>query len=178
MLRGRHSRVVRVGSRAVKVFIPDFNLNFWKEVYFLRELQPYGFVPRLYSYNAQKLEIVMEFIEGDYIKDFEFKSSEEWRVLERCFNACRLLDKLKIQKEEMHRPNRHIIVRNGVPYFVDFERAHYSKRPSNVTQFAIYAGKRLGICFEEIKEILRRYKAMYDEKSFKELLTRLAKKVK
>src|SRR3989344_8569931 len=51
----------------------------------------------------------------------------------------RTLDLLKLNKEEMHHPHKHIIVdRKGKPSLVDFERARIVSRPKNVTQFCQY----------------------------------------
>ncbi|AEA46624.1 hypothetical protein [Archaeoglobus veneficus] len=171
--RGRHSTVFRVGDRAIKRFKPGLEVNFRKEVYFLEKLQPYGFVPRLYGYDDRNLEIEMEFIEGQYIRDIDMGSEEGRKIVERCFEICYTLDRLGIQKEEMHRPDRHIIVRNGKPYFIDFERAHETSKPSNVTQFAVYVAKRLGVDFDDIKEVLGKYKLTYAEKDFEEILRKL-----
>ncbi len=164
--RGKHSIVFVEGERAIKKFRPGFELNFGKEVYFLKKLQQCNFVPRLYCWDEDKLEIAMEFIEGKLIRDVALEPP----VIKKCFNACRTLDTLGIQKEEMHRPDRHIIIRDDTPYFVDFERARETEKPSNVTQFAVYTAKRLGVCLEQIRELLSRYKLTYGERDFVEIL--------
>jgi len=47
------------------------------------------------------------------------------------------MDKMKINKEEMSHPHKHIIIDNKYkPVLIDFERAHYTINPSNVTQFS------------------------------------------
>ena len=49
------------------------------------------------------------------------------------------MDQSKLQKEEMHHPYKHIIVTpKNQPVLLDFERLHFSNRPSNVTQFVEY----------------------------------------
>ena len=50
------------------------------------------------------------------------------------------MDKLKINKEEMHRPYKHIVIeaKTKKPVLLDFERCHKSKEPVNVTQFSSY----------------------------------------
>ena len=45
------------------------------------------------------------------------------------------LDKIKVDKEEMHHPVKHVIVSKGIPHLIDFERTRYSQNPKNVTQF-------------------------------------------
>ena len=51
-------------------------------------------------------------------------------VLEQCF----VLDSLHVDKEEMHHPHKHILI-DKEPVLIDFERAHYTEKPQNVTQF-------------------------------------------
>ena len=46
------------------------------------------------------------------------------------------MDKLKINKEEMSHPQKHIIInKKNCPILIDFERAHHTIKPGNVTQF-------------------------------------------
>jgi len=164
--RGKHSTVFREGVKAIKKFKTGFELNFKKEIYFLKKLQQYDFVPRLYGWDEKELEVTMEFIEGNFIRD----TAPELVILRKCFNVCHTLDLLGIHKEEMHRPDRHIIIRDGIPYFIDFERARETRKPSNVTQFAVYAAKRIGVDFNQMREPLSRYKFTYSERDFVEIL--------
>ena len=47
-----------------------------------------------------------------------------------------IMDKLKINKEEMSHPQKHIIInKKNNPILIDFERSRYTIKPSNVTQF-------------------------------------------
>ena len=47
-----------------------------------------------------------------------------------------IMDKLKMNKEEMSHPQKHILVdKKNNPVLIDFERAHYTIKPGNVTQF-------------------------------------------
>ncbi|MBI2671237.1 hypothetical protein HYX18_04655, partial [Candidatus Woesearchaeota archaeon] len=52
-------------------------------------------------------------------------------ILIQCFT----LDKLNINKKELHRPVKHIIIKNNNPVMIDFERCYLSKKPKNLTQF-------------------------------------------
>lgn len=114
----------------------------YNEAQFLSRLQKYSFVPRLYS--ATEEIIVMEHIEGKEIFDFlETASKKEiLMVLKKIIDACLILDKLKITKEEMHHPVKHIIVDSKLRVvFIDFERCHYDDKPKNVTQFCQFLAK-------------------------------------
>jgi predicted Ser/Thr protein kinase len=47
---------------------------------------------------------------------------------------------LKVNKEEMHHPHKHILVcaknkKALIPVMIDFERCHLTSKPTNVTQF-------------------------------------------
>jgi len=182
IFRGKHSVVRVVGDKAIKRFHPHLELNFWKEARFLTQLQPYDFVPRVYRIDPDNLEIEMEFIKGDLIKDFllKYDAASIKQVLIKCFEICHLLDELKIQKEEMNHPDKHIIVSSLKPYFIDFERAHESSKPSNVTQFATYvtSSKIRKILKDKINipeknvilPIMKEYKKTYSRERFVELV--------
>ena len=46
------------------------------------------------------------------------------------------MDKLRINKQEMSHPQKHIIIeKSNNPALIDFERCKYTLNPSNVTQF-------------------------------------------
>jgi len=47
-----------------------------------------------------------------------------------------VLDKLGVNKEEMHHPYKHVLItKKQKPVLLDFERCHLSEKPKNVTQF-------------------------------------------
>ena len=172
VLRGRHS-VVRVqNGKVVKVFPPSLTLNFWKEVKYLLTLQPFGFVPKIYRFDPENLEIEMEIIKGVSIAELlEVGSREEvLEVLEKCMDICFKLDKMGIQKCEMNHPDKHIIVSHSRselrPIFIDFERAYDTKHPKNVTQFAVYIANRVEFLnlrenLMNFIELFREYKRKY-----------------
>ncbi|MBN2421416.1 methyltransferase [Candidatus Woesearchaeota archaeon] len=80
-----------------------------------------------------------EFAEGKHIGEFLEKSSkkEAKNVFLNVLNQCRELDKLKITKEEMTNPYKHVIIGKKIT-LIDFERAHFDSEPQNVTQFCQY----------------------------------------
>ena len=46
------------------------------------------------------------------------------------------MDKLNVDKEEMHHPVKHVIIgKNNKASLIDFERCHEVKKGKNVTQF-------------------------------------------
>src|SRR3989344_2388730 len=66
--------------------------------------------------------LVYEFVEGKYILDFLKKASkkEASKILKEVFRQLRIMDKLKVNKKEMHKPLKHIIIGKKV-VLLDFE---------------------------------------------------------
>ncbi len=159
--RGRHSVVYLTKKYAIKVFRKGFRYNFEKEVKFLRLLQPFGFVPKLYFVDPVDTKIVMERIRGKKIRD-EMNA----KVLERCLDICFILDTIGVHKEEMNHPDRHIIVSDKRVYFIDFERSVLTSKPANLTQFCTYL-RRWGV--EVQAELLATYKRKRRSEDFKRI---------
>lgn len=158
--KGKHSEVYIENGKAVKIFKPEFRYNFWKEVRYLTILQKKNFVPKLFSFDPKELKVEMEFVNGVFIRDFvkERDFDEVLVVLKRCLDICFYLDRMRVQKEEMNHPQKHIIVADRI-VFIDFERAYENPNPSNVTQFLEYVRKVTG--FKADIELVRRYKEFY-----------------
>ncbi len=175
-LKGKHSTVYVRGNRAVKVFKEGLSYNFWKEVSFLSYLQPWKFVPKLYSIDPEKLSVEMEYIKGKNLKDLRKTRKLEADLLISCLDICRTLDKLLIQKEEMNNPEKHIIFVENKPYFIDFERAVITYKPSNVTQFVSYIIRVTNLDFEIVSEV-KNYRKKFDDESYKELREKIFKKL-
>ncbi|MCX6706695.1 MAG: methyltransferase [Candidatus Woesearchaeota archaeon] len=105
----------------------------------LRLLNKYNIGPRiLFSGNNF---FVYEFVEGVFIPTLLEKASAKGIkiVLKRVFEQCNLLDRLKLKKEEMQNPYKHVIITKGnKPVLLDFERTRKTIKPHNVTQFCQY----------------------------------------
>jgi len=143
--------------------------------------------PKLIFYNERYL--IYEFIDGDFIIAFLEKAKKERikKVLVDIFNQLHILDKLKIDKEEMHHPPKHIIVSKTVlrPVLIDFERAHFTEKPKNVTQFIQYVvskrimdllnDKGIRIDREDLLYLAREYKTNYTNKNFDSILAAVKK---
>jgi len=166
-MRGKHSNVVVVDGKAIKVFHPSFRYNFWKEVRYLTVLQGRGFVPKLYGFNPKKLEVVMEFVDGVTIGDLVDSDSLDLGVFERCLDICFYLDRMRIQKEEMNHPHRHVLIKGDRVVFIDFERSHESKNPNNVSQFIVYLCGVFDVKIDsDLIDLIRDYKRYYDFKRY------------
>ena len=115
--------------------------------------------------------LIYEFIRGEFIKNLIQKASKKdiLRIFKNILEQCHKLDKLNIDKKEMTRPVKHIIIGKKIT-MIDFERAHYVKEPKNTTQFLQYIMKnkelleRKGIMInrEEIINVSKKYKKNKD----------------
>ncbi|MBI2559060.1 methyltransferase [Candidatus Woesearchaeota archaeon] len=105
------------------------------EAKWLEKLNKRKIGPKLIK--AENDYFVYNYIDGDFIADYIKKSNKTQikKIFKKIFNQMFALDKLKIDKEEMHHPLKHVIISKQKPYLIDFERTHYAKSPKNVTQF-------------------------------------------
>ncbi len=153
-MKGRHSKVYLVGPLAVKIFKPGLEANALKEWKFLRKLRRTGIAPIPYFKLGRM--VAMERIYG---KPVRMMTPAEFKASAPAFlKALHILDRLSIQKEECHRPDKHFIKTAGGVRLIDFERAREKARPSNVTQFL----QALDSAFPGIAGFGRQYKSDYD----------------
>lgn len=155
--------------------------------------------PKLYESNNNQL--IEEYIKGQTIEKFieeklkiESKNKQKnnkrqlIRVIKQILTQCRTLDKLKINKEEMSNPYKHILLNRQrahqkcaqqgrdkriilKPVMIDFERARYSESPTNVTQFFQYLMHHKMVQLnEKTKQKLKNYKTNPTEINYKELI--------
>ncbi|MCX6710164.1 MAG: methyltransferase [Candidatus Woesearchaeota archaeon] len=124
-----------------------------------------------------------EFLEGKRIIEFISSSKKDAvkKVLRKVFLELYSLDRMRLDKEEMHRPFKHIIIgKNLRVKMIDFERMHLSKSPKNVTQFCqflsstsiseILEKKGIFVKRSEIISILREYKKDFSKKSLEGII--------
>lgn len=139
------------------------------EAYWLNILNKHRIGPKLISFKDD--ELVTEFIEGGFLDDLIRKSKDK-KIIKDVFNQCYVMDKLKVNKFEMHKPIKHIIVtKNKKPVMIDFERCKFTNNPKNVTQFCQYL-LRFGfdINKEKLKDLLKEYKKDYNKKTFDKII--------
>ena len=110
------------------------------EAVMLKRLNQYGIGPRL-IFSGEDY-IVYYFVEGvmfpEFIKAGSFEDIQI--VLDKLFGQLQKLDELGVNKEEMHKPYKHILVneKNVNVVLIDFERAGFTQKPHNITQFIKY----------------------------------------
>ena len=69
----------------------------------------------------------------------------------------------------MHNPYKHIIVtEQTVPIFIDFERAHKTEKPQNVTQFCQYVLANKNLLAEKGLPVVDKKKMMGAAKEYKD----------
>ena len=115
------------------------------EINYLKILNKKGIGPELYFYDKKFTYFVYQYIEGDFFPIFlehQKKKNKTLikKIIKNVFTQCFRMDKLNVNKEEMHHPFKHIIIdkKTKKPILVDFERCHKSPEPVNVTQFSSY----------------------------------------
>ncbi len=129
---------------AVKVKRPESRAvgRLANEAKTLRAVNKKKIGPRLHL--ADKQFLVCEFIDGPaMVKWMETATkAQKNKVAKNILEQCFILDNMKLNKEEMHRPLKHIIISKKGPVMIDFERAYKTNNPHNVTQFCTFLMNR------------------------------------
>ncbi|RLE47956.1 hypothetical protein DRJ25_01025 [Candidatus Woesearchaeota archaeon] len=139
-----------------------------KEAKWLKFVNKHGLGPKFVM--SGKGFLVYRFVDGKPFKDWIVKASKSslkkavLKILDKCF----MLDKLKVNKEEMHRPLTNVLVtKDANPVLIDFERMYKTRKPHNVTQFCqflisnekLFRKKGFGFTKAKIISAASRYKS-------------------
>ena len=152
----------------------------YNEANFLKKLNKIGIGPKFIDFFNDSLNdsLVMEFVEGVLIEKFIVENNKKKivEVLKNILKQMFKLDKLGINKEEMSRPYKHIIIRKKDVVLIDWERANNTINPKNVTQFcqfltsskfgSLIAENGIIIDKKNIRKLANEYKQKLDKKSF------------
>ncbi|HLC88917.1 MAG TPA: HemK2/MTQ2 family protein methyltransferase [Candidatus Nanoarchaeia archaeon] len=143
------------------------------EVEWLKIINRYHLGPRLLFYGAEYF--VYEFVEGDFILDWINKNGKTKtkiaKMLADVLKQCFVLDQLQINKEELHRPLKHILVDNqDQPILLDFERCSQTDKPKNVTQLVEFLVRSKLIKREAVLSLLKEYKKNINPKNFEKII--------
>jgi len=146
------------------------------EAYWLKRLNKYNIGPKFIKFEDNTL--TREFVNGDEIINWIKKNKKQKikNILKKLFDQCKTMDKLKVNKLEMHKPVKHIIVSKNNPIMIDFERCYKTDKPKNVTQFSQFLMSNnlstilneKGITFDD-KEIIKAnktYKNLQNKKNY------------
>lgn len=150
------------------------------EAYWLKRLNKHNIGPKFIKFENNTL--TREFVNGDEILNWITKNSKIKirNILRKVFDQCYTMDKLKVNKLEMHKPVKHIIIKKNNPIMIDFERCYKTDTPKNVTQFSqfLMSGKlkplleKKGLVFDN-KEVIKankEYKAKQNKKNYLNIL--------
>ncbi len=136
----------------------------------LRVLNTRGLGPKLIWHDSEML--IYRFIKGTPLVDYLKKETNKKKIknlFKQILHACRTMDLLNIEKKEMQRPFKNVIIRKGKAVLIDFERCRKTKRPSNVTQFCQFLASpssTLTIDRHKLIEKTRAYSQAYTGKSY------------
>ena len=119
--------------------------------------------------------IAYEFIKGVPLKEVISEDNGEI-IIYQLLKQARILDRLGINKEEMHRPYKNVLVDKDLNVFlIDFERAKFGKNIQNVTQllqFIMSEGKKYLKPYHKktLVELAKIYKKNKSEENFRRIL--------
>jgi len=147
----------------------------------LKELNKKGIGPKILFSDDDF--ILMKYVEGNLILDYFKKNNKKEiiKILKKIFEQLFVLDKMHLNKEEMHHPVKHIMINKEKVVMIDFERAKRSLDAKNVTQFCQFLilgkisemlmQKGIKISKEQMIEAAKQYKHNPNKKSFSQILT-------
>lgn len=124
--------------------------------------------------------VVYEFVEGMFIDEWleVHEKKEIVLLLKQLLQQGARLDQLKINKEELHHPFKHIIINvHNHPVLLDFERCTETKKPKNVTQLLEFFCRlesvlqKKGIFVD--KEMIRKRAKEYKEINSQDILQQI-----
>lgn len=144
--------------------------NITNEANWLKKLNKENIGPKLLF--SGKNYLVYKFVEGKEILEWtkEHNKKEINQLLIKVLNQCFTLDKMKVNKEEMHRPLKHVLVKDNQPTLIDFERCNQTDKPKNVTQFVEFICRMKKGNIEELRTLAKEYKEHLDEESFNKII--------
>ncbi len=150
------------------------------EASWLEELNKKHIGPKLLFSGPQY--IIYEFVEGQHVMEWLASATKDQilSVLEAVLTQCRTLDEMGVQKEEMHRPHKHIIIDKwDIPTLIDFERCHRTEKPHNVTQFVEFICRsqqlqeKLTFSVDQLRSLAQEY--AHNREYFDQILKELIK---
>ena len=171
---------------ALKIFNQSSDRSF-NEAYWLRKLNKVGIGPKLLSYTKGK--IMYEFVDGPLFEDFIKQDDHPLDLILAILRQCRQIDRLKVIKEELQHPQKHIFV---VPkrkiVMIDFENCHASRTPKNLTQCCQYflsfrmrhilKKKGINLKKSEMIPLLKAYKDNPTPTTFRKIVLYIRKQTK
>ena len=166
---GKRGIVYKSGKTVIKMKKPESKAinRIANEAEWLQILNKHNIGPKFISFKEEKLK--MEYIEGMEILTFAKHATkkEKQNILKQLLKQCRTLDKLQVNKQEMHHPTKHVLVRKKKVILIDFERCKKTQKPKNITQVCQFIARYFNC--PEIQEKAKEYKETYSEKAYKDI---------
>tara|TARA_Y100000310_G_C20701175_1_gene830017 strand:- start:4305 stop:4919 length:615 start_codon:yes stop_codon:yes gene_type:complete len=148
----------------------------------LKRLNKIKIGPKLIK--ATKDYFFYEYVEGEFILDYIKKLKKDDKktiiqILKEVLRQCYELDKLKVDKEEMHHPIKHILIDENLNItMLDFERCHIVDYGKNVTQFVVFLMRlnellseySINLSREKLIALSKVYKRQQTEENFDNIL--------
>jgi putative serine/threonine protein kinase len=143
------------------------------EIFWLLKLNKVGIGPRLLLSGSGWF--IYPFVEGVALNAWVVGKSKVriTKVFRQILLKCRILDKLKVNKYEMHRPFKNVLIFKDKAKLLDFERCKVSLNPKNVTQFCQFIISVLKLDRSRVLPFVRDYSKDFSEKNFKLLVKNL-----
>jgi putative serine/threonine protein kinase len=152
----------------------------------LKRLNKINIGPKLIK--ATKDYFFYEYIDGIFILDYFKQLKKEdneiiLKILREVLKQCYELDKLKVDKEEMHHPLKHVLIdKKQKVTLLDFERCHIVDYGKNVTQFVVFIMKlkdllkeyNINVNKEKLIALSKNYKRKQTKENFENILKELA----
>ena len=181
LTKGKRGIIYKRGNTIIKVKNPESKAKYriQNEAKYLKLLNKYNIGPRFISYSKGRLK--MEFVKGDFIIGYIKKNNKKdiIKILRDVLKQCFVMDKLRINKLEMHHPLKHIIVGKN-PILIDFERCYKTDNPKNAPQFIqfiisknlneVLLKKKIKINRKKMIGLAIRYKGKINEENFNNIL--------
>jgi predicted Ser/Thr protein kinase len=131
-----------------------------KEARFLQKANAAGIGPKLYAYDPEKKELIMEFIDGHTLNHWLFKKTPTKQQLKSCIEQllqqATLLDEIKLDHGQLGGKATNILIRRDTfqPVIIDFEKASDGRKVHNVSvvQALLFKNKHSALV-RKIKEI-------------------------
>ena len=138
------------------------------EILWLKRLNKFKIGPKMiFSGDGW---FIYEFVKGIPLNEWVVGKRKVKKVLLGILEKCRVMDKLRVNKEEMHRPFKNVLVYKGKAKLIDFERCNIRLKPKNVTQFCQFIILVLKLDRRKVLPHLRKYHKNQNDKNFKELV--------
>ncbi len=116
--------------------------------------------------------IAYKYIDGIHLEDYLNEKNYK-NITYQLFEQARILDKIGINKDEMQRPLKNALVdKHENVVLIDFERAVFSKKPSNITQLLqfVMRNQYFSVDKEKLIYLGKEYKKYPTDKNYKKIL--------